>query len=315
MDKVSLEVFAQEVKDGLSAPKKRLSSKWFYDEIGDKLFVDIMNMPEYYLTDAEFEILSGQTTDIIHSFDMYSKHFDLFELGAGDGTKTMELLKALRRSDFTYRPIDISVHAIQELKKRIAKKLPEVAVEGAQGEYFDVLSTLNTTNPKVILFMGSNIGNLMDERANAFLKRLASVMNKGDKLLLGVDLKKSSSIVLPAYNDAQGITARFNLNLLHRINRELGGDFEVSNFAHKPMYDEEKGWAMSFLESSVDQKVSIEHLGLTVSFKKGELVFMEVSRKYDDETIARIVENTELDFIQKFYDSKKYFCDILFEKG
>ena len=314
MDKKTLELFGTEVKNGLLPPQKSLSSKWFYDEIGDKLFIDIMNMPEYYLTNCEFEILSKQTPEVISAFGISKEPFDLYELGAGDGTKTMELLKSLQGYDFTYRPIDISIHAIDSLTQRVTRDLPNIKVECAQGEYFEVLGSLNQSKPKIILFMGSNIGNMLDERANAFLKALSMTMNAGDKLLLGVDLKKASAIVLPAYNDKQGITAKFNLNLLHRINCELDGNFDLIAFEHAPLYDEERGWAMSFIKSKSTQQVHIKALDTLVDFDEGETIFMEVSRKYDDMSIANITQDTGLQIVEKFYDSKNYFCDIVFEK-
>ncbi|HAW18650.1 MAG TPA: L-histidine N(alpha)-methyltransferase [Flavobacteriales bacterium] len=314
MDRVGLAVFAEEVIQGLSTEPKRLSSKWFYDEVGDDLFVQIMKLPGYYLTDCEFQIFEQQRQNIIEGFDMSGKDFDLYELGAGDGTKTLELLKGLRNVEFTYKPIDISIHAINNLERRVSREMPNIQVEGIQGEYFDVLAELDSLKPKVILFMGSNIGNLMDSQANDFLKRLSRVMNPGDKLLLGVDLKKPSAIVLPAYNDAAGITAKFNLNLLTRINLEFDANFDLHRFRHAPEYDEERGWALSYIESLVDQEVHVKALSKRYSFKKGEKIFMEVSRKYDDDTISAITQNTSLDIVSKFYDQQKYFCDVLFEK-
>ena len=182
------------------------------------------------------------------------------------------------------------------------------------GEYFDVLTALDSSKPKVILFMGSNIGNLIDRQANDFLIRLSRVMNPGDKLLLGVDLKKPSSIVLPAYNDSAGITAKFNLNLLTRINHEFAADFDIKKFQHAPEYDEERGWALSYIQSLADQTVQVKDLKEEISFSNGEKILMEISRKYDDATIMDITQNTGLAIVSKFYDQKKYFCDVLFEK-
>jgi len=316
MNKNILSDFGREVLEGLSEKPKRLSSKWFYDEKGDKLFVEIMKMPEYYLTDCEFEILKDQGQEILESFGFdRNQDFDLFELGAGDGTKTLQLLIKLRKYKFTYRPIDISKHAIQTLTERVNKEISEVAVEGIQGEYFNVLGALKTNKPKVILFMGSNIGNLLDDRANDFLKQLSVTMNAGDKLMLGVDLKKSKSVIYPAYNDEQGITARFNLNLLHRINSELGGNFNIEEFEHVPEYNGETGHAYSYLKSLRRQSVRIDGVDMEFNFDEGEKIFMEVSRKYDSESLATITKETGLTCVRKFYDSRGYFCDAVFEKS
>ncbi|MDP4664535.1 MAG: L-histidine N(alpha)-methyltransferase [Salibacteraceae bacterium] len=314
MDNIQKALFAKEVKQGLRANPKTLSSKWFYDEIGDQLFVKIMNMPEYYLTDAEFEIFSTKSAELIEAFGVKDQYFELIELGAGDGTKTIELLKALRFHDFAYRPIDISINAIENLEARVKREVPEVKVKGAQGEYFTALSSLKSNHPKVILFMGSNLGNMLDDQANSFLKALAEVMNAGDKLLLGLDLIKAEELVLPAYNDAQGYTAAFNLNLLTRMNNELGANFEVDSFDHKPKYDYDKGLALSFLESKKKQTVQIEYLNESFDFEAGEKIFMEVSRKYDDSSIMAISDNTDLKLTNRIYDSKHWFTDLIFEK-
>ena len=310
-----MSVFEKEVIDGLSKDNKSLSSKWFYDEIGDKLFIDIMNMPEYYLKDCELEIFQTQAKQIINSFgELTTENFDLFELGASDGTKTIELLKDLSGLNFTYRPIDISSNTIQSLESRVGLELPHIKIKGLQGEYFNVLKSLETNRPKVVLFLGSNIGNLLDDQANQFLLKLSDTMSFGDKLLLGVDLKKPESIVLPAYNDMQGITAQFNLNLLSRINRELGANFNLNAFKHAPEYSERSGYAKSYLESLEQQEVRLDHSGITLLFAKGEKIFMEVSRKYNDETLADITKGTSFGIVEKFTDSCKYFCDVVFEK-
>jgi len=243
-----------------------------------------------------------------------SGEFDLFELGAGDGSKTMHLLTALKTRKFTYRPIDISSNSIDNLQKRVAEELPSIEVEGMQGEYFEVLAKLTTGRPKIILFMGSNIGNMLDERANEFLLKLSAVMEVGDRLLLGVDLIKDESVILPAYNDSEGVTAEFNLNLLDRINRELGGDFDRKHFKHTPQYDKESGVAYSYITSMIEQDVKIDALGQTYHFVEGEKVFTEVSRKYDEKALAAITNHTSLKLVDRIFDSKEYFCDAIYEK-
>lgn len=307
------EAFIQDVDKGLSFSPKQLLSKYFYDEIGDALFVKIMNMPEYYLTNSEYEIFTQQAEDIIKAFQVNGEALELIELGAGDGTKTIELLKVLEgKADFTYVPIDISQNALDLLSKRLAKEVPNINVQPLQGDYFSVLADIKQHKAqKVILFLGSNIGNMLDHNARKFIKQLSEQLNTGDKLLMGVDLKKDAGIILPAYNDAQGITRDFNLNLLSRINKELGGKFNIGNFEHKPRYNEEKGQAESYIQSTEDQYVYIEATGKTYHFDKDELIHMEISRKYDDKTINDIIGGTGLQLKQKFTDSKNYFADYL----
>lgn len=310
------ETFINDVKEGLNANPKRLLSKYFYDERGDELFVRIMKMPEYYLTDAEFEILSEQGEEIIKSFDIGHRKLELVELGAGDGTKTIQLLKKLEgKLNFTYMPIDISQNALDKLEQRLAREVPDVKVQTLQGDYFTVLNDIVSRDGlKVVLFLGSNLGNMLDVNANRFIKQLSERLKSNDKILLGVDLKKDADIILPAYNDATGITRDFNLNLLTRINRELGGNFKVEQFEHKPLYNEEKGQAESYIESTTDQDVTIEATGETYHFDKGERIHMEISRKYDEETVNNVIEDTGLQIKEIFTDSKGYFSDFLLEK-
>ena len=306
--------FAEDVDKGLSSSPKRLSSKYFYDSIGDQIFIKIMGMPEYYLTNCEFEILSSQSNEIIDAFELDENPFKIIELGAGDGTKTIQILKNLRKFNFTYEPIDISSDAIQNLEARINSELPWVNIKGEQGEYFKILDSIEGKQRKIILFLGSNIGNLTDEQSSEFILRLSEVMNAGDMILIGVDKKKPKEIVLPAYNDAQGYSRDFNLNLLERINRELGGDFDKSKFKHVPEYDESEGIALSYLESTEDQIVQIQYLEKSFSFAKGEKMHTEISRKYDDEIIERIIMDSGLKIEKVFTDRKKYFSDYLLKK-
>lgn len=309
------QAFIQDVDKGLSSSPKQLLSKYFYDEIGDALFVKIMNMPEYYLTNCEYEIFTQQAKDIINAFELNGKPLDLIELGAGDGTKTVELLKELDgKADFTYMPIDISQNALDLLSARLAKEVPNVRVKPLQGDYFSVLGDIQSgNNCKVILFLGSNIGNMLDHNARRFIKQLSNRMSPKDKLLLGVDLKKDANIILPAYNDAQGITKAFNLNLLTRINNELGGNFDISKFDHRPRYNEEAGMAESYIVSLEAQDVSIEATSKTYHFEADEKIHMEISRKYDKDTVNDIIKETGLFIKKRFTDSKGYYADFLLE--
>ena len=306
--------FAIDVKKGLESDPKFLSSKYFYDSVGDELFIKITQLPEYYLTDCELEIFNEQSDKIIEAFKIQNQSFEIYELGAGDGTKTIELLKEIRHKNFRFIPIDISSNALNTLSKKIERVLPDLQFEGRQGEYFEILNTLKGTSKKIILFLGSNIGNLNDNEARSFICNIASKMNNGDMFFLGVDLKKSKDIILPAYNDNQGITAEFNLNLLKRINHELGGTFDIKNFSHQPEYDEEAGVAYSYLQSEKDQVVYLDELDKSFGFKKGEKIHTEISRKYDEQILQKIITGSGLKLNKLFYDSRKYFCNALFEK-
>ncbi|MBQ0767704.1 MAG: L-histidine N(alpha)-methyltransferase [Bizionia sp.] len=313
------DTFKDDINSGLSADKKSLPSKYFYDKIGDALFVKIMNLPEYYLTRAEFDIFKNQTHDIIDALKIKpDTYFELIELGAGDGTKTKELLKVLSNKNyaFQYVPIDISLNSLEQLDSRLSVELPTVKVAKKQGDYFRVLESLKKSqHPKVVLFLGSNIGNLTDVEAERFIINLSEALNTNDKVLLGVDLIKPAHIVLPAYNDSVGVTKAFNFNLLHRINSELDANFNIDQFSHTPEYSETTGIAKSYIVSDKDQNVTIGALNKTFQFKAGEKIHTETSRKYNDAVLASILKNSALSITAKLLDSKKYFADYILEKS
>ena len=310
--------FLKDVEEGLNSDPKFLSSKYFYDKIGDDLFVQIMNMPEYYLTRSEYEIFSDQSNEIIDALEINSNsYFELIELGAGDGLKTKALLNVLldHKYQFDYIPVDISQNALDDLEESLSKELPSLTVKKKQGTYFEVLKSIKTSNhPKIILFLGSNIGNLLDHEAHNFLDQLASTLNKNDKLLLGVDQIKSRDIVLPAYNDSNNITAKFNLNLLNRINKEFGANFELDSFNHVPEYTEQEGIAKSYLVSNKEQAIYIKAINTTFNFLKGEKIHTEISRKYNDAILEKILSDTKFEIKSKFVDTKKYFADYIINK-
>ncbi len=313
-----IEQFKQDVKNGLSSHPKSLPSKYFYDEIGDELFVQIMNLQEYYLTDCEMEIFSQKTNEIITNLGVQlNTEFDLIELGPGDGTKTIHLLKVLSKQkyNFTYHPVDISNHALDGLEQNLLSEIPKLSISKQQGDYFNILSELKKNNKqKIILFLGSNIGNFVDDKAKEFINTASTFMNPGDSILLGIDLIKPQEIVLPAYSDKQGITAKFNLNLLDRINNELDADFNRENFYHKATYNETEGIARSYIVSKSNQQVTIKKLDLSVEFVEDEKIQTEVSRKYNDEILSKIIKDSQLDVTGKIMDHRGYFADIILTK-
>jgi len=312
-----LEQFKKEVNEGLTESLKTLPSKFFYDKKGDALFVEIMHLPEYYVTRSEHEIFKDKSASIIKALQLnQDTYFELIELGAGDGMKTKELLKELSRENykFDYIPVDISQNALENLEKDLNHQMPHIAVKTKQGDYFEVLESLKENqHPKVILFLGSNIGNMPDEVAEDFIANLSENLNFGDKFFLGVDLIKPAAIVLPAYNDSKGVTASFNLNLLERINRELDADFEIENFKHQPEYDEKEGIATSFLVSTKEQDVFIKKLNKIFHFGKGEKILTEISRKYNDKILDKILKKTAFVIKDRITDRKKYFANYVLE--
>lgn len=316
---VLIGTFGKEVHEGLTAFPKYLSSKFFYDEIGDKLFQEIMDLPEYYLTNAEHDIFKLHKTEILQSFGTDATGFDLIELGAGDGTKTKVLLKELLAHHFlvTYHPIDISENAINGLVKNLTEELPGLQVQGQIGEYFEVLDRLQhiSDRKKVIMVLGSNIGNLQHPRAIDFLKKLHAVMDDDDLIFMGFDQKKHPQKVLDAYNDKSGVTAAFNKNVLTRINKELGGKFDLDAFMHWEAYDPESGTAKSYLVSKTKQSVDIDCLSLQVHFEAWESIHTEISQKYDDDTVAWLAEASGLEIVSSFADGDVYYKNYVFRKS
>ncbi len=310
--------FKKDVFEGLTQFPKTLSSKYFYDREGDRLFQEIMDLPEYYLTNCEFEILSHHTEVIASYFDSEAEGFDLIELGAGDGRKTKVLLRYLASHghDFVYKPIDISQNAIDTLTQDLANELPGVEVVPEKGEYFQVLDRLKSIShrKKIIMVLGSNIGNLPHKRAVEFLRQLREAMNDKDGLFMGFDQKKDPQTILDAYNDPTGVTAAFNKNILTRINRELGGDFPVDKFVHWETYNPESGTAKSYLVSTKAQTVTIEALDLTINFDPWETIHTEISQKYDDKIVEWLAKESGLTISTSFADENKYYKDYLFRK-
>lgn len=313
-----LRQFANDVNDGLSQSQKTLPSKYFYDEKGDALFVEIMGLPEYYLTRAEMQIFRQKSADIIETLRVKkTDYFELIEMGAGDGSKTHHLLNKLSDQDYQYDfiPIDISKNALDLLEQRLSEELPQVSVKPKHGDYFEILEALKDSHhPKVVLFLGSNIGNMNDETATEFIYKLGANLCPEDKLLIGVDLIKPADIIIPAYDDPQGVTREFNLNLLRRINEELGANFNLSGFGHLCEYTEEEGIAKSYLVSLRDQEVTIQSSNTHYFFSEGERIHTEISRKYNDEIITNILSKTDFEIIGKITDSKGYFSDYILNR-
>lgn len=310
--------FKREVIEGLTSFPKHLSSKYFYDKKGDKLFQDIMAMPSYYLTNCEFDIISKNTFTIGELFRDRKNGLDLIELGAGDGKKTKVLLKYMAENNFNfvYKPIDISENAVELLSNNLAHEMPALTVDSEVGEYFEVLERLKGFNKrkKVIMVLGSNIGNLPHPKAIEFLTKLQEIMLPDDLLFMGFDQKKNPQTILDAYNDETGITAAFNKNILTRINRELGGNFEVENFKHWEVYNPESGTAKSFLVATIAMEVTIEELQLTVNFNEWETIHTEISQKYDDKTVSWLAKEAGLEIETSFADEKGYYKNYVFRR-
>lgn len=311
-----MEQFLMDVLKGLQSTPKYLNSKYFYDKKGDELFQQIMATAEYYPTNCEMEIFTSKKKEMADAVLARHSQLQLVELGPGDAVKSIHLIRELfeREALKIYSPIDISGNIIELLQKKISSQIPGLPVEGLNGEYFDMLKKLNqrSLHHKLVLFLGGNIGNFKSTEMIQFGKKLYESLSKDDLLLIGFDLKKNPQKILNAYNDAAGITRLFNLNLLHRINRELYGDFEVDQFEHYATYDPDSGSCNSFLVSLKDQDVSIGNT--MVHFEKDETIFMEISQKYTLQQINEAAEECGFEALDHFFDSKKYFVDVLWRR-
>ncbi|KUJ52820.1 L-histidine N(alpha)-methyltransferase [Chryseobacterium sp. JAH] len=311
----SRDTFLADVLEGLQSSPKKLHSKYFYDEAGDRLFQQIMDMPEYYLTDCELDIFKNRTENLAKSILIDSEAFDLIELGAGDAIKSSFLLEHLTKKniDFTYMPIDISGHILDELNEKFSRDLPAMEVITLEGDYFDMLDKAMTISQrrKVVLFLGGNIGNMDMEESYHFCRELRRKLNRGDILLIGFDLKKNPQTILDAYNDEAGITSSFNLNLLIRMNRELEADFDVLNFQHYQTYDPISGACKSYLVSLTEQNV---HIGSQIfRFEENELIDMEISQKFSLEDISKLARDSKFHVIDEIADSKNWFVDSIWQ--
>ncbi len=308
-----LQLFAGEVSDGLSGSPKELPCKYLYDEEGSRLFQEIMELREYYPTRCEAEIIERHKVEIAAAVGR--RDFNLVELGAGDGSKTKILLKHFLEAGlrFRYVPIDISISALQGLRDGLRKEFEGLVVEGLAAEYFEGLRWLARSDRRtnLVLFLGSNIGNFAPSESRKFLSSLWNASKDGDLILMGFDLKKDAGTILLAYNDPRGVTARFNMNILRRINDELGGTFDLTNFEYYSTYDPRSGAIESFLISRKKQTVYIDLCGRTFPFAKWEPIHTESSYKFDRSEFSRLAPENGFEAVGNFCDSHRYFADAL----
>ena len=309
------EAFALDVLVGLSETHKSLPSRYLYDARGSEIFRQITHLDEYYPTDCEIDILQSKTDQIAEY--VAGEPFNLVELGAGFGRKTKILLNHFQdlNADFTYVPIDISESATRELVEGCDREFPDLETAGLVSDYFSGLKWLNNRHSRrnYVIFLGSSIGNFSHAEARVFLRNLWSSLKHNDLVLIGFDLKKDIRLLLKAYNDSKGITAEFNLNMLHRINRELDGEFDISKFRHYGTYDVFTGAMVSFLISLERQSVYIGKIGRAFHFAPWEPIHMEYSYKYLVRDIETLASETGFLVNRHLFDSREYFADSIWQ--
>lgn len=280
------EMFAEAVRRGLKSHPKSLPCHYFYDAEGSRLFERICALPEYYLTRTEDAILRDHAEAMVN---FGPRRPTLIELGSGSSTKTRRLLEAALGSFGTlhYLPIDVSATILEGAAQALIDDYPGLRVTGFAADYRAALAALagRLRGPKLLVFLGSSLGNYEDHAAVSLLRQVARAMGPDDRLLLGTDLEKDPAILEAAYNDARGLSARFNLNLLARINRELVGDFDLKRFAHRARYLGGPSRVAMHLVSLDDQVIRIPGAALTIPFREGEAIHTENSHKY---TVGRL---------------------------
>jgi len=308
-DSPANEVLAAHVVSGLSSAQKYLASGWLYDDEGSRLFQRIMTLPEYYLTRVELELLHERGAELARCIAPGSEAVDLIELGSGDGSKTLALCEILQNNavDCIYHPIDFSPLALRELTRRFTQRLPELPVRPRSIDYFKDWPWTASYRRHVVLLLGSNLGNFDENESTTLLKRIHTRLKTGDLLLLGLDLQKNPEVILAAYNDREGITARFNLNLLARLNRELDMNFALDQFRHFATYNPLDGTARSFLVSQRRQHVQSRLLDRDFDFREGETIYVEQSRKYTRPMIEQMAANNGFTVQNHFTDSRGWY--------
>jgi dimethylhistidine N-methyltransferase len=303
---------AEDVRRGLSSKPKRFLPKYFYDQLGSQLFEAICLLPEYYLTRAENEILEHYADEIVSSVDGDTT---LIEMGSGSASKTRLIIEALLRKqrELLFIPVDISASALDSSSRILLQSYPQLKVEAYAADYFAGLAELEK-KPRtrtLALFLGSNVSNFDPDEALRFLHALRQVLRAGDALLLGADLKKERRMLEAAYNDALGVTAAFNLNVLARINRELDANFDLRAFQHRAFYNEAVGRVEIYIESTREQSVSIGQLEMEVQFGEREQIHTENSYKYDLSDIGKLASETGFTRARTWLDSEERFSSNL----
>jgi L-histidine N-alpha-methyltransferase len=308
--------FSFDIDQGLSLQHKAISSKYFYDDIGSKLFQKITMHTDYYPTRTETEILHSIKDKLPKLIKL--DEIDIIELGSGDGTKGKIIIDGFIQNNYkvNYYPIDISKKALQLLSKNLPPN-KNLFVHGIIGEYLDGLKLIKkeSKNKQLVLFLGSSIGNFNTKQSQEFLTDIYKNINNNSYIFTGFDLKKNISILNKAYNDSSNLTKKFNLNLLTRINSNLKGEFKLKNFIHYGSYNPVLGAMESYLISMIKQSVYIKELNKRFEFEVFEPIHLEYSFKYSEDNISDLAKSSNFKIIKNYTDKKKYFIDSVWKKS
>lgn len=295
-----------DVARGLTSSPKRLPPKWFYDARGSELFERITELSEYYPTRTERALLEAHADAIADVANAQT----LVELGSGSSEKTRLLLRALgvRGTLERYVPQDVSESALREATGRIAREFPDLRVHGVVGDFTESLHHLPRGGRRMIAFLGGTLGNLVPDERREFLSGVADVLEEGEHLLLGVALVTDPAVMVPAYDDADGVTAQFDLNVLSVLNKQLGADFDLDRFRHVALWNPDDEWIEMRLEATCAMSVHVADLGLTAAFAAGEQLCTEISAKFRPSGIQRELVAAGFDDIRMWSDDAERFA-------
>ena len=304
---VQLSEIADDVLTGLSATPKSLPPKLFYDAIGSGLFDEITRLPEYYPTRLETQIFRDHAGEMIRAA---GEQLDIVELGAGMATKTRLLLREVlkRQLVVNYTPVDISADALDVCASSLRRELLRVKVDPCVADFSMAMPRLpQAKNTRLMLYIGSSIGNFDPEHAQQLLESMRLSLRRGDALLLGTDMRKDEATLVAAYDDSLGVTAKFNKNLLARINRELGADFNLAKFRHVALWNSEESRIEIYLESEAEQTVSIPALKRQFTFARRERVHTENSYKYTQSGVRTMLAKAGFSHQKSWTDDRKWY--------
>ena len=302
----------QDVINGLSQTPKSLPARYFYDAKGSQLFETICDLPEYYPTRTEAEILQQYAGQIIEQTNIV----ELVELGSGSSSKTRYLFDAYHNhtnASLYYVPVDVSSSILQASANDLLAQYPRLKIRGKVATYSQALEQLSTSSlgRRMIVFLGSSIGNFTSTQCDRFIDQIVSALSPGDYFLLGIDLQKPTEKLEAAYNDAQGITAAFNLNILQHLNHRFAGNFDLNLFKHRAIYNTIEHQIEMYLISQQEQKVTLSSLDLTIKIAKGEKILTEISRKFDLTKMSQYLGDRNLKLVKAYTDSQQQFGSIL----
>ena len=303
----------QDVVNGLSKANKTLPARYFYDGKGSQLFEEICQLPEYYPTRTEASILERYATEIVAR----TQAIELVELGSGSSTKTRYLLDAYQNYDVPlyYVPVDVSGSILRESAYDLLANYPQLKIQAKVATYSQALQQLSTSSlgKRIIVFLGSSIGNFNPVECDRFISQVTSALNPGGYFLLGIDLQKPVEILEAAYNDSQGVTAAFNLNMLSHLNHRFKGNFNLDLFEHQAIYNQTKHQIEMYLISQQQQSVTLQDLDLTIKLEPEERILTEISRKFDLEKMGSYLSDRNVNLVATYTDERQWFGLLLCE--